>query len=203
MPALLLLAGFEPFGGERLNPSWDVAKRLDQERVAGFLIKSVRVPVGCTKAARRMRAAIIRYQPRAVLGLGQARGRPSLSLERLAINLADENPRRASVSPNAKPLFPGAPDAYFSRLPLAKMMRELTRREVPASISLTAGAYACNAAMYTTLHVLRRRRHVPAGFIHLPYETRQAARHPESPSMKIEMMERAVRLMIGVIAREM
>ena len=150
-----------------------------------------------------MRAAIIRYKPRAVLGLGQARGRPSLSLERLAINLADENPRRASVSPDAKPLFPGGPDAYFSRLPLAKMMRELARREVPASISLTAGAYACNAAMYTTLHVLRRSQQVPAGFIHLPYETRQAARHPESPSMTVDMMERAVRLMIGVIAREM
>jgi pyrrolidone-carboxylate peptidase len=57
--------------------------------------------------------------------------------------------------------------------------------------------------MYATLHLLRRRPGVPAGFIHLPYATRQAAHHPESPSMTVEMMERAVRLTIEVLAREL
>jgi pyroglutamyl-peptidase len=203
MPRLVLLTGFEPFGGDRVNPSWEVARRLDEEIIAGLQVRAVRLPVGCARAMRRMRAAVIRFRPRAVLGLGQARGRPALSLERVAINLADEKSRGGSIGPDARPIFPGAPDAYFSRLPLARLVREFRKRDIPASISLTAGAYACNAAMYTALHVLRRRQSVPAGFIHLPYEPRQAARCPDAPRMPLDMMERAVRLAIDVIARDL
>ena len=76
MPPILILTGFEPFRGERINPSWEIARSLDGEVVAGMQIKSVRVPVGCAKAARRITGAIVRYRPRAVIGLGEAGGRP-------------------------------------------------------------------------------------------------------------------------------
>ena len=90
MPPILILTGFEPFRGERINPSWEVARGFDGEVIGGLQIKSVRVPVGCAKAARRIIGAIVRYRPRAVIGLGEAGGRPAVSLERIAINLADE-----------------------------------------------------------------------------------------------------------------
>jgi len=90
MPSILILTGFEPFRGERINPSWEIARSLDGDIIAGMQIKSVRVPVGCAKAARRITGAIVRYRPRAVIGLGEAGGRPCISLERIAINLADE-----------------------------------------------------------------------------------------------------------------
>ena len=202
MPPIVILAGFEPFRGERINPSWEIARRLDGELIGGLRIKSVRVPVGCAKAARRITGAIARYRPRAVIGLGEAGGRPAISLERIAINLADERGRLAkSGDPGFTPVVRGGPDAYFSRSPMRAIIRELDRQDIPASVSLTAGAYACNALMYAALHCLRRKPGVPVGFIHLPYEARQAGRHRSLPSMALATMENAVRIAIAETAR--
>ena len=202
MPAILILAGFEPFRGERINPSWEIARRLDAEVIGGLRIKSLRVPVGCARAARLITGAIARWQPRAVIGLGEAGGRPAISLERIAINLADERGALAkSGDPGFTPVVRGGPDAYFSRLPLRAIIRELDRKDIPASVSLTAGAYACNALMYAALHSLRRKPGVPVGFIHLPYEARQARRHRNLPSMALATMEKAVRIAIAETAR--
>jgi pyroglutamyl-peptidase len=202
MPPILILTGFEPFRGERINPSWEVARLLDGEVIGGLQIKSVRVPVGCAKAARRINGAIVRYRPRALLGLGEAGGRPAISLERIAINLADETGALArNGDPGLTPVVRGGPDAYFSRLPLPAIVRELDRKEIPASVSLSAGAYACNALMYAALHYLRRKPGIPVGFIHLPYDARQAGRHRSMPSMALTQMEQAVRIAIAETAR--
>src|SRR5208283_2304946 len=94
--------------------------------------KVVRVPVGCAKAARRIIGALVRYRPRAVIGLGEAGGRPAISLERIAINLADERGALAkSGDPGFAPIVDGGPDAYFSRLPLRAIIRELDRKQIP------------------------------------------------------------------------
>ena len=202
MPPILILTGFEPFRGERINPSWEVARSFDGDVIGGMQIKSVRVPVGCARAARRITGAIVRYRPRAVIGLGEAGGRPAISLERIAINLADERGALAkSGDPGFTPVVRGGPDAYFSRLPLSAIIRELDRREIPASVSLSAGVYACNALMYSALHYLRRKPTVPVGFIHLPYDARQAGRHRSLPSMALTQMETAVRVAIVETAR--
>ena len=202
MPPILILTGFEPFRGERINPSWEIARDLDGEVIGGMQIKSVRVPVGCAKAARRIVGAIVRYRPRAVIGLGEAGGRPAISIERIAINLADKRGSLAkSGDPGIAAVVRGGPDAYFSRLPMSRIIRELDRKDIPASVSLTAGAYACNALMYAALHHLRRRPQIPVGFIHLPYEARQAGRHRSLPSMPLATMESAVRIAIAVTAR--
>ena len=202
--ALLLLTGFEPFNGERINPSWEIARQLDGELIAGLMVKSVRVPVGCGKAARRVTGAIVRYRPRVVLGLGEAGGRPCLSLERVAINLADDRGNLARVGdPGMTPVIRGAPDAYFARLPLSAILREFDRKHIPANVSLTAGAYACNALMYSALHYLRRKPTVPVGFIHLPYDARQSPRHRSLASLPIATMEDAVRIAIAVTARSL
>jgi pyroglutamyl-peptidase len=202
MPPILILTGFEPFRGERINPSWEVARGFDGDVIGGLQIKSVRVPVGCAKAARRITGAIVRYRPRAVIGLGEAGGRPAISLERIAINLADERGALSkSGDPGFTPVVRDGPDAYFSRLPLSAIIRELDRKEIPASVSLSAGAYACNALMYAALHYLRRKPAIPVGFIHLPYDARQAGRHRSLPTMALAMMEKAVRIAIVETAR--
>ena len=202
MPPICIVTGFEPFRGERINPSWEIARRLDAETIGALQIKTVLVPVSCGQAARRIIGAIVRYRPRVVIGLGEAGGRPAISLERLAINLADENGKLASMGdPGNVPVIRGGPDAYFARLPLSAIIREFDRRQIHASVSLSAGAYACNALMYAALHQLRRKPGVPVGFIHLPYEARQARRHRGLPSMPLAVMEQAVRLAIAVTAR--
>ena len=202
MAPILILTGFEPWRGERINPSWEVARAFDGEVIGGLQIKSVRVPVGCAKAARRIRGAIVRYRPRAVIGLGEAGGRPAISLERIAINLADERGALAKRGdPGFAPVIRGGPDAYFSRLPLSAIIRALDKKEIPASVTLSAGVYACNALMYAALHYLRRRPGIPVGFIHLPYDARQSGRHRSLPTMALSMMQNAVRIAIVETSR--
>lgn len=203
MPApIILLSGFEPFAGERINPSWEVARRFDGRAIDRLRAQALRLPVDCGPAARAIAAAIKSMRPSAMLGLGQAGGRPALSLERVAINLiAGRAENEAGAGAAQKPVVRGAPDAYFARLPLAAILSALRRRKIPAALSLSAGAYSCNAAMYAALHALRNQPAVPAGFIHLPYDPRQAARHRNAPSMSLDLMEQAVAVTAAVIVR--
>jgi pyroglutamyl-peptidase len=185
---LILLTGFAPFGGEKTNPSWEVARALDGRNFGSATIHAERLPVNCRRAADAMAQAIDQMRPAAVLGLGQAGGRPLLSLEQVAINLFD--PHRSYENDGGlagQPVIAGGPDAYFSRLPLKAILMQLRRHRVPAGLSLSAGVYACNAVMYAALHALRRRPATPAGFIHLPYDTAQTIRRA-APSMSLNLM---------------
>ncbi len=198
---VILLTGFAPFGGERSNPSWEVASQLDRRGFDGFEVRAVRLPVNCRRASAAVIQAINTLAPAAVVGLGQAGGRPVLSLEKIAINLADPHPERESDGGvKGKPIIGGAPDAYFSRLPLSSILRTLKRNDIPASISLSAGVYVCNTVMYSALHTLRRRR-TPAGFIHLPFEAAQAARHRAVASMSLVTMLAGVEIALKTTAR--
>ena len=203
MPPIIIVTGFAPFGGEKINPSWEVARDLDGDVIDGLQVKSIRLPVNCVRAARRVATGIVRYRPRALLGLGQARGRPALSLERIAINLFQQkDDGRFDGRSDGQPVVADGPDAYFTRLPIAAILRTLGKRKVPASVSLSAGVYACNAAMYAALHAMRRRPNLPVGFIHLPFDATQSSRDPSVPSMPIAMMRDAIRATISTIARE-
>ncbi|HUO03924.1 MAG TPA: hypothetical protein VMU16_01880 [Candidatus Binataceae bacterium] len=201
MARTLLLTGFAPFRGEPINPSWEVARRLDGETIGGLSIKSIRMPVNCAEAARRIAREIDRIKPRAVLGLGEAGGRPAISLEIVAINLADTRGRMAKTGdPGSTAVIRGGPAAYFARMPLAAILRALDRADIAATVSLSAGAYACNALMYAALHHLRRRPAVPVGFIHLPYAATQSRGHRAMASMPLASMEWAVRIGIEVVS---
>ena len=203
MRRIILLTGFAPFGGERSNPSWEVASRLEGSQFNGVAVKSMRLPVNCRHASRVVIDAITSLTPAAVVGLGQAGGRPVLSLERIAINLADprgDHERDGGLRDT--PVIASGPDAYFARLPLAAILRTLKRHNIPAGLSFSAGVYVCNTVMYSALHTLRRRR-TPAGFIHLPYEAAQAAHHRAAASMSLATMMAGVEIALGTIAREL
>lgn len=204
MARLILVTGFAPFGGEHTNPSWEVAERLDGTEIADTTVKALRLPVNCGRAARLVSEAIEGLRPRAVLGLGQAGGRPALSVEKVAINVADGRAsREVDGGVQGKPVVRGGPDAYFSRLPVAEILRTLKKRGIPVGLSLSAGVYVCNSVMYAALHTLRRRRDVPAGFIHLPYEAAQAVRHRAAASMSAEVMANGIEFALEVIARRL
>lgn len=195
-----LLTGFEPFGGERINPSWEVAARLDGRRFGDVTVRALRLPVNFACASAALVAAINELQPVAVLGLGQAGGRPALSLEKVALNLVDERAGRENDGGlDSRPIVEGGPDAYFTRLPLRPLLESLHKRAVPAAISLSAGVYICNAVMYVALHALHDQSSVPVGFIHLPYEASQATRRP-APSMPIDLMVTGIEIVITGIS---
>jgi pyroglutamyl-peptidase len=196
----ILLTGFEPFGGERINPSWEVAQRLDGRRFSNATVDALRLPVHCARATKEITDAIARMKPVAVVGLGQAGGRFGLSLEQVALNLADEHPVAEFESGlSGKSVIARGPDAYFSRLPLKRILTALRDRDVPAASSLTAGVYVCNTVMYAALHALRRRPRVPCGLIHLPYVNSQATKR-SAASLSLDLMVTGIETVLEIIA---
>lgn len=172
----ILLTGFDPFGGETINPSWEAVRALHGRRIGGHVVVARQLPTEFAASLRLLKAAMREVKPALMLGVGQAGGRAQLSLERVAINLQDARiPDNAGAQPIDEPVIEGAPAAYFSTLPLKTMLAALHEAGVPAEISHSAGTYVCNHIAYAMLHLSATRRGVRAGFIHIPYLPSQAA----------------------------
>jgi pyroglutamyl-peptidase len=194
-PRHLLLTGFEPFDGDTVNPSGEVAKQLDGRVIGDCVVRSVVLPVQ-HEAARAVVAPRLEAPGLvAVVHLGLAGGRARVSLERVAVNVMDySRPDAHGQLLRGVACVEGGPAAYLSTLPLRDMLAALTAEGIPAAISNTAGTYLCNDISYTTLHALARRgRSTPAGFIHLPFLPSMVSAHNlEEPSMDLPVMVRAI-----------
>jgi len=186
---VFLLTGFEPFGGETINPSWEVAQALDGERIADSVVAARQLPCCFGDAGRSLDAMLEELRPRWVLALGQAAGRADFSIERVAINVDDARiPDNAGAQPVDVPVVAGAPAAFFATLPIKAMVAGLRSAGLPASISQTAGTFVCNHVFYALMHALQARPEVRGGFMHLPLLPEQAARQPGQPSMPLVTM---------------
>jgi pyroglutamyl-peptidase len=200
----ILVTGFEPFGAHTVNPSEGLAKAVDGRRVGDFGVVGVVLPVHHADIARRLTVALAETRPAAIVHLGLAAGRARVALERVAVNVMDdEQPDNAGFRATGEPCVPGGPTAYFSTLPLAAMLKALVDDGIPAYTSNTAGTYLCNHTLYSTLHAVRDRARPPsAGFIHFPLlPSMVAAAGLEQPSMDFPLMLRAVETVLGVLAR--
>jgi len=184
----ILLVGFEPFGGEAINPSAEAARRLAGRRIADYEVMALILPVSFTAAPALLRTALAEHRPRVALAVGQAGGRSRLSLERVALNLIDARiPDSDGDQPVDVSVIGGAPPAYFSNLPLKAALTSLTARGIPCELSLSAGTYVCNAVFFTLMHTLATNYpQARGGFLHVPYLPEQAARHPGAPSMGLQ-----------------
>jgi pyroglutamyl-peptidase len=201
---VILLTGFEPFGGHPANPSEEVAKALDGRTIGGVVVRSAILPVDHAAAGPRAARLADELDPRAIVHLGLAGGRARIALERVALNVMDfDTPDNTGYRACNEPCAAGGPPAYFATLPLAEMLEALVADGVPAYISNTAGTYLCNQTLYGTLHRLAAREHpARAGFIHLPLLPAMVARSGlEQPSMDAALMVRAVEIVLGVVAR--
>jgi pyroglutamyl-peptidase len=198
-PAPILLTGFEPFAGESINPSWEAVRELDGEVIHGHRVVAHRLPVTFDASRAVLDELIASIDPVLVLCVGQAGGRAQLSIERVAINIADARiPDNAGACPIDAPLVDGAPAAYFASLPIKAMLAELRATGIPAEISQTAGTYVCNAVFYGLMHGLHARASARGGFVHIPYSPEQAAAHPGAPSLPTSIVTAALRTMLGV-----
>src|SRR5262245_48716256 len=141
---VVLVTGFEPFGGERVNPSWEICTRLPKS-IAGLRVETCRVPCVFGRAVDVVAAAIERHRPSLVILIGQAGGRSRISVERVAINVDDARlPDNAGAQPIDVPIDEDGPPACFSTLPVKAMVTAIRRSGVPAELSNTAGTYVCN-----------------------------------------------------------
>jgi pyroglutamyl-peptidase len=170
------LTGFEPFGGDAINPSWEVARALHGERVGGARVVAVQLPCVFGQAQQVLGEALTRHRPQVVLCLGLAANRNELSVERVGINVDDARiPDNAGAQPIDEPAIAGAPAAYFATLPIKAIVAALQRAGLPAAVSQTAGTFVCNHVLFALMHLLRRRRGVRGGFMHVPLLPAQAA----------------------------
>lgn len=195
----ILLTGFEPFGGESINPSWEVARVLHGQRVGGAIVQACRLPVTFDVAPRALAQALAGLRPALVVALGQASGRSEISIERVAVNLIDaRTPDNAGERPLDVPVLAGAPAGYFSTLPVKAMRDALRAAGHPVGLSLSAGAFVCNQVFFELQHRLAGHG-VRSGFIHLPALPEQAARAQHAvPSMGLAAQVDAIRLALAV-----
>ena len=190
----ILLTGFEPFGGDQINPSWEIAKALNGQKIAGVNIIARMLPCVFGEALKVLQQSIDEVNPDLVLALGQAGGRSDFSIERIAINIDDARiADNAGAQPIDQPVVNGAPAAYFSTLPIKTMVAELRAAGHPASVSQTAGTFVCNHVFFGLQHALHGSG-VRSGFMHLPLLPAQAARLAGQPSMALDQMLAGVRL---------
>ena len=189
----ILLTGFEPFGGEAINPSWEVARALHGEMIGGARVEALQLPCVFGESIQVLGETMRQRQPGLVLALGQATGRSALSLERVAINLIDARiADNAGRQPIDEPVIAGAPAAHFTKLPVKAMVAGLRAAGYPAELSFTAGSFVCNEVFFGLMQLLSGKA-IRGGFMHLPCLPEQAA-HKPAPSMALVTMVGGVRL---------
>ncbi|MEO8365357.1 MAG: pyroglutamyl-peptidase I [Pseudoxanthomonas sp.] len=195
----ILLAGFAPFDGQALNPSWEAVRALRGKRIAGHRIIVRCLPVAFDASLKELRAALRETSPALVICVGLAGGRERISLERIAINVDDARiPDNDGEQPIDEAIVSHGPAAYFSTLPIKSMLAGLRDAGFPIEVSQTAGTYVCNHVFYGLMHALRNRRKVRAGFIHIPYSPEQAATIAGAPSLDLQSVVAALRLALRI-----
>ena len=194
----ILLTGFEPFDKDSVNPSWEVARALDGELIAGGVVHALQLPCVFGAAMPVLDEALAQLQPTLIISLGLAGGRTDITPERVAINIDDARiPDNAGHQPIDQAVVRDGPTAYFSTLPIKAMVRDMRAQGVPAAVSNTAGTFVCNHIFYALMHHLATGAGgVRGGFIHVPTLPELAALHPGMPSMALATQVRGLQVAI-------
>jgi pyroglutamyl-peptidase len=195
------MTGFEPFGGETINPSWEAVRRLSCD-AGGVLVERLLVPTSYAESIGTVTEAIDRLRPVAVVMVGQAGGRAELSIERVAVNCDDaQAPDNTGVLREGVPIVSEGPTAYLATLPIKQIVAVLRSAGFQAVVSNTAGLFVCNHLFYGVLHhIATHNLETWAGFIHLPFLSAQVVDKPGSPSMSLDTMVAGLGCVVAAIA---
>ena len=195
----VLLTGFEPFNQATVNPAWEAVRALDGWQGANFRVEVRQLPCVFGQAIDTIARAVDELYPDLVIAVGQAGGRPDISVERVAINVDDASILcNAGRQPIDQPIVAGGPAAYFSTLPIKAIVHALRERGLVAGVSQTAGTFVCNHVFYGLMHHVKGRE-LKAGFIHGPFLPEQAQGRPEDPpSMALDDIVAGIRIAVEV-----
>ena len=192
----LLITGFDPFGGQPVNPSWEAVRRLSNE-IGDYTLTKLQIPTVFGAAAQAVLETAQSVQPDVILSIGQAGGRSAVTPEVVGLNLREAGiPDNAGNQPNARPVVEGAPAAYFATVPVREMVRAINAAGLPGALSYSAGVYVCNDVLYTLLHHFDGTP-TRVGFIHVPFLPEQAQNG--QPSLTLDQMTRALECAIQVL----
>lgn len=187
----ILVTGFDPFGGEKINPALETIKRLP-DTILGAQIIKLEIPTVVGKSLAKIKEAVEKENPDVVLSIGQAGGRSEITVERVGINIDDcRIPDNEGNQPIDEPVVKGGPAAYFVTVPIKAIVENIKAHNIPASISNTAGTFICNHVCYGVAHLAAARtaagKPMKSGFIHIPFLPEQVIGKPAlTPSMSLE-----------------
>lgn len=192
----IIVTGFDPFGGEKINPSIECVKALPE--IEGVELFRVELPTVFKESAIRLNEVINDVKPDAVLCVGQAGGRPGVTMERIAINVDDARiPDNFSQQPIDEVIQFDGEAAYFTTLPIKRIVNAIRKAGIPAEVSNTAGTFVCNHIMYQALFAATKAdKSFKAGFMHIPFIPEQTT---DKPSLPIEESIKALQIAIETI----
>ena len=194
----VLITGFDPFGGEQINPAEEAVKRV-RDNINGAEVIKLTIPTVRTKSVEAIEKAIEKHNPDIVISVGQAGGRFDITPERVAINLDDfrikDNEGNQVVDEINKE---DGQAAYFSNLPIKGMVKHMNENGIPASVSNTAGTFVCNHVMYGILYMIDKKYpNIKGVFIHIPYMTAQVVDKNNTPYMSLDEIVKGLELAIA------
>ena len=192
----IIVTGFDPFGGEKINPSIECVKALPE--IEGVKLFRVELPTVFKESAKRLNEVINEVKPDAVLSVGQAGGRPGITMERIAINVDDARiPDNSSQQPIDEAIQEKGEAAYFSTLPIKRIVKAIREAGIPAEVSNSAGTFVCNHIMYQALFAAEKaKKPFKAGFMHIPFIPEQTM---DKPSLPLEESTKALQIAIETI----
>lgn len=198
----ILVTGFEPFGGENINPSYEAVKSLP-DSINGAIIIKRQIPTVFRKSIMVLEKLIDEVNPDIVIAVGQAGGRADITIERVAINIDDAVIKdNEGNQPIDEVIFEDGENAYFSNLPIKAMVEKIKEGGIPAGISNSAGTYVCNHIMYGLLYLIDKKYPgIKGGFIHVPYLPEQVINKRNTPCMNLDNIKKALVLAIDVVIR--
>lgn len=195
----VLITGFQPFGGESMNPAYEAVKLLPQQIDGANVIKR-EIPVVFNEGAECVREAIRTENPDIVICVGQAGGRSGITPEFVGINYADARiPDNSGNQPMDQTIQTDGENAYFTMLPVKAMVKAMQEAGLPAAISYSAGTYVCNDVMYQLLYRIHTEfadQTIRGGFIHVPFAAEQTVNKPGVPSMPLTDIAKGLEICI-------
>ena len=197
----ILVSGFDPFGGESINPSIEAVKRLP-DSINGVEIIKLEIPTVIGKSIDVLTQAVEKHLPDVVLSVGQAGGRNEITVERIAINIDDCRIKdNEGNQPIDEPIVRDGPDAYFLTLPIKSIVSNLQSQGIPASVSNSAGTFICNHVAYGMAHLAKLKYpNMKTGFIHIPFIPEQVLNKSNMPSLSLDRIIKALEMSIQTIS---
>ena len=192
----IIVTGFDPFGGETINPSIECVKALPE--IEGVELIRLELPTVFKESAQRLNEVINDVKPDAVLSVGQAGGRAGITMERIAINVDDARiPDNISQQPIDEEIQVEGEAAYFSTLPIKRIVKAIREAGISAEVSNSAGTFVCNHIMYQALFAATKAdKPFKAGFMHIPFIPEQTT---DKPSLPLEESTKALQIAIETI----
>lgn len=196
----ILVSGFDPFGGEKINPAIESVKLLPDE-IKGAKIIKLEIPTVARKSLKKLEEVIEIEKPDVVINVGQAGGRTDITVERVGINMDDFRIKdNEGNQPIDEKIAKDGPDAYLVTIPIKAMVQKMIENKIPASVSNTAGTFVCNHVCYGMAHLASTKYpNMRTGFVHIPFLPEQVVDKRNMPSMPLEMIAKGLEYAIEAI----